>query len=211
MRGRVCRLQLLLILASAVILWSESRGTRDHSLLSQIRDFPFCLLLRLTGLRWRYSTPLHTGLTERSHVSSLYNFGKDRIEITTSNISSIRCCGNLCWFRSSGLVATSLHLFIFLSMDTFVKHLAMVCVHESHLRINMFANSLPRNAYMPQYCTIPIAHHLLLNRCHWFTNASFENLFKSFCTLHYMFRQTLVVIRCLIIVGEHCCASVLLF
>jgi hypothetical protein len=37
--GRVCRLQLLLVLASAVILGSESRGTRDHILLSQIRGF----------------------------------------------------------------------------------------------------------------------------------------------------------------------------
>jgi hypothetical protein len=35
-----CRLQLLLILASAVILGSESRGTHDHILLSQIRDSP---------------------------------------------------------------------------------------------------------------------------------------------------------------------------
>jgi hypothetical protein len=37
-RGRVCRLQLLLVLASAVILESESRGTPDHILLSQIWD-----------------------------------------------------------------------------------------------------------------------------------------------------------------------------
>jgi hypothetical protein len=36
-RGWVCRLQLLLVLASAVILRSESRGTRDI-LLSQIPD-----------------------------------------------------------------------------------------------------------------------------------------------------------------------------
>jgi hypothetical protein len=56
-RGRVCRLQLLLPLASAVILGCESRGNRDHILLSHIRDFPFCRLLRLAGLRWRYSTP----------------------------------------------------------------------------------------------------------------------------------------------------------
>jgi hypothetical protein len=54
---RVCRLQLLLAFASTVILESESRGTRDHILLSQIRDFPFRPLLRLAGLRWRYSTP----------------------------------------------------------------------------------------------------------------------------------------------------------
>jgi hypothetical protein len=40
-RGRVCRLQLLLALARAVILVSESRGTREHILLSQIRDFLF--------------------------------------------------------------------------------------------------------------------------------------------------------------------------
>jgi hypothetical protein len=71
-RGWVCRLQLLLALASAVILRSESCGTHDHILLSQIRDcaklegqvpvfitlgtgFPFRRLLRLAGLRWRYS------------------------------------------------------------------------------------------------------------------------------------------------------------
>jgi hypothetical protein len=39
-RERVCRLQLLLFLSSAVILKSESRGTRDHILLTQIWDFP---------------------------------------------------------------------------------------------------------------------------------------------------------------------------
>jgi hypothetical protein len=38
--GYFCRLQLLLVLASAVILGSESRETRDHILLSQIRDSP---------------------------------------------------------------------------------------------------------------------------------------------------------------------------
>jgi hypothetical protein len=37
-RGRVCHLQLLLALASTVILGSESRGIHDHILLSHIRD-----------------------------------------------------------------------------------------------------------------------------------------------------------------------------
>jgi hypothetical protein len=46
-RGRVCRLQLLLALASSVILWSEPLWTRDHILLSQIWDFPFRRLLRI--------------------------------------------------------------------------------------------------------------------------------------------------------------------
>jgi hypothetical protein len=40
MTGWVCRLQLLLVLASAVILRSESRRTHDHILLSQFRDSP---------------------------------------------------------------------------------------------------------------------------------------------------------------------------
>jgi hypothetical protein len=83
-RRWVCRLQLLLALISAVILRSESRGTHDNILLSQIRDSsnlegqaPVCIsprnwvgqlypqsleslfrhLLRLAGLGWRYSTP----------------------------------------------------------------------------------------------------------------------------------------------------------
>jgi hypothetical protein len=42
----------------------SSRGTRDHILLSQIRDFPFRGLLRLAGLRWRYSTPPPHGSVE---------------------------------------------------------------------------------------------------------------------------------------------------
>jgi hypothetical protein len=60
-RGRVCRLQLLLALASAVIFGSESRRPRGHILLSQILDFPFRRLLRFAGSQWRYSTRLHTG------------------------------------------------------------------------------------------------------------------------------------------------------
>jgi hypothetical protein len=39
-REWVCHLQLLLGIASAVTLRSESRGTHDHILLSQIRDSP---------------------------------------------------------------------------------------------------------------------------------------------------------------------------
>jgi hypothetical protein len=54
---RVCRLQLLLVLASAVIFGSESRRTHGHILLSQIRDFPSRRLLRLARSWWRYSTP----------------------------------------------------------------------------------------------------------------------------------------------------------
>jgi hypothetical protein len=39
-RGRVCNLLLLLVLASAVLLGSESHGTQDHILLSQFLRLP---------------------------------------------------------------------------------------------------------------------------------------------------------------------------
>jgi hypothetical protein len=70
-RRRVCRLQLLLAFASAVILISESRGTRDHILMSQIWDFPFRRLLRLARLQWRYSAPPPHRQTHRKHVRCL--------------------------------------------------------------------------------------------------------------------------------------------
>jgi hypothetical protein len=41
---------------------AESHGSRDHILLSQILDLPFRRLLRLAGLRWRYSTPPPHGM-----------------------------------------------------------------------------------------------------------------------------------------------------
>jgi hypothetical protein len=56
-RGRVCLLYVPLALASAVFLGSQSLGSCDRILLSQIWDFPFRCLLRLAGSRWRYSTP----------------------------------------------------------------------------------------------------------------------------------------------------------
>jgi hypothetical protein len=49
----------------------EPRGTRDHILLSRIRDFPFRYLLRLAGLRWRYSTPPpHRKTQSQSHIAT---------------------------------------------------------------------------------------------------------------------------------------------
>jgi hypothetical protein len=55
---RVCWCGALsLVLARSVILGSESRGTRDHILLPQIRNLHFCRFLPLAGLRWRYLTP----------------------------------------------------------------------------------------------------------------------------------------------------------
>jgi hypothetical protein len=59
-RGWVCSLQLLLALASAVILRSDSRGFRDHILLSETRDSP-----NLEG-----QVPVFT--SHRNRVTQLY-------------------------------------------------------------------------------------------------------------------------------------------
>jgi hypothetical protein len=94
-RGQVCSLQLLLALASAVILGSESR---TRILLSQVRDFPFRRLLRLVGLRWRYSTPPPHGILPLSLVLVLCY---DRRWLSVAGIgntslksSLFRICGN---------------------------------------------------------------------------------------------------------------------
>jgi hypothetical protein len=61
-RGQVCRLKSLLVLASAVVFGSYSRGTRGHILLSQILDFPFRRLLRFArGYGGAFRTRLQTG------------------------------------------------------------------------------------------------------------------------------------------------------
>jgi hypothetical protein len=89
-RGRVCRLQLLLALASAVILGSESRGT--HILLSQIRDLPFLRLIRFAGLRWRYSTlsfaDWRKNILSNSWVLSVV--AKTTFLVTT--VTEVHCC-----------------------------------------------------------------------------------------------------------------------
>jgi hypothetical protein len=70
-RRRICPLYMLLALASAIFLGSESFGTRDHIILSQIWDFPFRRLLRLAGSWWRYSTlPPHGLLLTELRVTS---------------------------------------------------------------------------------------------------------------------------------------------
>jgi hypothetical protein len=95
-RGRVCSLQLLLGLASAVFLGSECRGANGHILLFKFENaqpqepgycihipeeyggpivspgtrLPFCRLLWLAGLPWKYSNPPAHGEVFTSHWAS---------------------------------------------------------------------------------------------------------------------------------------------
>jgi hypothetical protein len=61
-RGRVCNLLLLLVLASAVPLWSESRETQDHILLSKFLRLP-----QPGG-----PGPVLTRISPRNRVAQLY-------------------------------------------------------------------------------------------------------------------------------------------
>jgi hypothetical protein len=115
MRGRLCRLQLLLVLASAVILGSESRGTHDQILLPQILDSPSledqALYLYPPGTGWplhrvTFSSPHTTrmatvevfepastwGSSHFYHYISSIRYDMDCIESTASNSSSIVGC-----------------------------------------------------------------------------------------------------------------------
>jgi hypothetical protein len=118
---------LLLVLASAVPLGSESHGTQDHILLSQFlrlpqpegpgpciyipqeqghpdmspgTGFPFCRLLRLAGLQWRYSIPPPHGINEYGGKFTQYS------EYVTTAIVTQRDCLCKCDIY-------------FLSLDTF--------------------------------------------------------------------------------------------
>jgi hypothetical protein len=101
-RERVCRLQLLLVLASAFFLGSKSRGTRDHILLCQIRD------PQSGGTGPRIYIPQEedgpvTGPRYR------YNLSTDRTENTTSNSSSNVACvsvASITWRLLSHRLAT---------------------------------------------------------------------------------------------------------
>jgi hypothetical protein len=84
-RGRVCPFYMLLALASAVFLGSESLGTRDHILLSQIWDFHFVASYDSQGHGGGIRPRLHTGMLLALASAVLYNFHAPRIEDTTSN------------------------------------------------------------------------------------------------------------------------------
>jgi hypothetical protein len=91
-RGRVCSLQLLMALAIAVILRSESRWIHDHTLLSQIRDSPNLedqvpVFISLKNRLARLYPQALGSLFVAPYESQGY-----RIENTASNSSSIISC-----------------------------------------------------------------------------------------------------------------------
>jgi hypothetical protein len=91
-------LYMLLALASAVILGSESLGTRDHILLSDLR-----LPISSPPTTRRVTMEVFDPASRRSLGSSLYNLGEDQTENTVSNSYSIVMGGCLAIARISYL------------------------------------------------------------------------------------------------------------
>jgi hypothetical protein len=149
-RGRVCNLlvQLLLGFARAVTLGSKSLRSEGHILLSHLRlpqpggpgpriyipqqqggpdippgtGFPFRRLLRLAGLRWRYSTPPPHGSEGTSSIATQCNVDSvcprpvimiepHRTNMQWTLITSLPNMTLQCLSESSGLFAWKWHCF----------------------------------------------------------------------------------------------------
>jgi hypothetical protein len=141
-------LQLLLTLASAVILGFESLGTHNHILLSQIRDFPFRRLLRLAGLRWRYSTPPPHGSRRVSESKLCYDqrFSRpvclgikqppgvyDQIFITVRQLQA-SCCGALSLTRGRVCLLPDSAVIRLLSLCTIYMLQVIKCMYIQHMQ-----------------------------------------------------------------------------
>jgi hypothetical protein len=138
-RGWICRLKLLLALASIIILSSESRGTHDHILLSQIRDSP---------PTWRatspYLYPPGTGWPSYTHrhwvlFSSLSTTCRATVEIfepysnrgephrkhTLEQI--LYCCLRICFAVEACLQSCSLAMVVYTDFpfSAFSRHAAV--------------------------------------------------------------------------------------
>jgi hypothetical protein len=120
-RGRVCRLQLLLIFASAVIFRSESRGTYGHILLSQIRDsldlegqIPVFMSPR-DRVAQLYRVPFSSPSTNRCAAVEVFGPTSTRVSQKFSSWSSLYILGT----DRKGSAASSIVACLFVYAETF--------------------------------------------------------------------------------------------
>jgi hypothetical protein len=90
----------------------------NHILLSQIRDFPFCRLLGLAGLRWRYSTqPPHGIQCSNSQFVPLITSRHGPRREHRSSVAVSSCCVHVCWRRQLLYPIVAVECFVCLSRD----------------------------------------------------------------------------------------------
>jgi hypothetical protein len=142
-RGRVCLSYMMLVVASVVLLGSESLGTRYCLLLSQIWDFHFRRLLRLAGSRWRDSNPekLVCVISPQHwrHRKYLFHYCVfprcRRNDLSTELLPSNGCRSVACWH--SCYLAMGLHITVGIHMQ---------CCALSQCRRPQSEHSLPWKA-----------------------------------------------------------------
>jgi hypothetical protein len=130
-RGRVCLLQLQLALAIVVILESESHGTHDHILLSQIPDSgnleDMAPYLYPGGIGWPSYTPKH-----RVEPAVPFPDGPRYIASSTGTVQEtpfqqfLYCCVRILWRA---------HIFI----DTLLSNGRLFCLHCSALQVSFLS------------------------------------------------------------------------
>jgi hypothetical protein len=124
---RVCWCGALSLTRGQVLSFTIAAGPRQRShsrniLLSQIRDFTFCRLLWLAGLRCRYSTLPPHGIELSLHfvplTTPLHHCTKHRFQQYLYCCVLIRCCGDV--FVCDRCLVTTLHATIHfhLALDT---------------------------------------------------------------------------------------------
>jgi hypothetical protein len=147
-RGRVCRLQMLLALISAVIFWSESRRTRDHILLSQIRDFPISSSPTTRRVTVEVFDTASTrvnfellGVPNRGHLVEQFSYPLLRKHLRCAGNACLRCLGDVCLE-----VATY-------AMDSHVTEYGVPC--KESLAKTTQSSCCPRHSFKRELTTIP--------------------------------------------------------
>jgi hypothetical protein len=99
-RGRVCRLQLLLVLASAVFLGSESLGTRGHICCLKFETTLFVASYDSQGHGGGIRSRLHTGncrfSIELFFITTLYGPNRKIIPNNSSIVASVSVAAETC-------------------------------------------------------------------------------------------------------------------
>jgi hypothetical protein len=187
-RGWVCNLLLLLVLTSAVLLGSESRGTKNYTVLSTFlrlfqpegqgpriyipqeqggpvippgTGFPFRRLLRIAALRWRYSNPSPHGARQLMLKLKLIYY---RQSVGQSVL--VLGLGSLFLVISVGADRTESNTSRSFSIAVCVSCVAMAAVPC------IFTNLLPSNGCSLDFCFTIAAHtRVCISKHYWITVA----------------------------------------
>jgi hypothetical protein len=120
--GWVCRLQLLLVLASAVILRSESRGIHDHILLPQIRNSP------------KLEDEVPVFISPRNRVARLYPQALSSLFIASYD-SQVDGGGiRPCLYARYSILATFLHVLLLWHEDVSCSSETFVTIQQTTRR-----------------------------------------------------------------------------